>query len=40
VDIDGATAAEMRATGNVEETGELGEPVAFARRRDRRELFP
>ena len=39
VDVDAAAAAEMRAAGDVEEAGELGEPVALVGRGDRRELL-
>jgi hypothetical protein len=35
-----ATALEMHATGGMEEPGELGETIALASRRDRRELVP
>jgi hypothetical protein len=35
-----AAALEMDAPGRMEEPRELGEPVALAARRDRRELVP
>ena len=38
MDVDAAAAAQVRAAGDVEEAGELGEPVALAAGRDRREL--
>ena len=38
VDGDVAAAAQVRAAGDVEEPGQLGEPVAVASRRDRGEL--
>ena len=40
VDVDAAAPAEVRAAGDVEEPGQLGEPVALGLRRDRRELLP
>jgi hypothetical protein len=40
VEGDLAAAAEMEAAGDVEERRELGEPVAVASRRDRRQLVP
>jgi hypothetical protein len=39
VDVDAAAASEVRATGDVEEAGDLGEPVALVRRGDRGELL-
>ena len=42
VEVEGdlAAAAEVEPSRRVEEPGELGEPVAVARRRDARELAP
>jgi hypothetical protein len=40
MDGDLAAAFQMDAACRMEEPGELGEPIALASRRDRRELVP